>query len=396
MKMFNPPKKNKTAYFYYAKKQRSSLSKKNKDMTKKDINALIRKNWKELDDKTEWNTIADTDKKRFMEETELWNKYESERNVYTSITCKVNNIELGLCCLNNELRAQKPSIYPNRTCVLKTAKAKGLDYVQKLCIKNLEDVLKLIDWNKAHGISSYRLSSNMFPHATNKDFGVYSLDFCADLLKKIGDKVLEYGHRLSMHPGHFNHVGSPTESVFLNTIDDLEHHCDILERIEAGRDFKELRGILCIHGGGTYGDKEKSKKRWIENFKRLPENVKSRVCLENCEKSYSSEDCLEIAQAVGISHIFDVHHYNCYSILHPKEVQKPAEELIPRILKCWNDRGMKPYFHISEQGDGKVGKHSEFVEEIPKYMLDIDQDVTMDIEAKGKEKAVIYLAKKYS
>lgn len=391
----NPPKKNRTAYYYYSKESRKGVAKDNPDMSKKEVNALLRSNWKKCPNKSKWEKIAFEDEKRFQKETKLWNNYLKKRDVKETKSCTIKNVQLGLCCLNNSLRSQKPSIFPNRTVTLKTAKEKGLEHVQKLCVKNLQDVLTMIDWNEKNGISAYRLSSNMFPHATNKDFGVYTLDFCNDLLRQIGDKVLEYGHRLSMHPGHFNHVGAIKESVFENTVEDLEHHCDILDRIEAGRDFGNLKGILCIHGGGTYGDKEKSIQRWINNFKRLPERVRQRVCLENCEKSYSSEDCLRIAEEVGIPHIFDIHHYNCYSILH-KEVEQTTEvKLLPRILKTWSSRGLKPYFHISEQGDGKIGKHTEFVEDIPGYMFELGVNITLDVEAKGKEKAVKYLADKY-
>ena len=34
-------------------------------------------------------------------------------------------IQLGLCCLNTELRAQKPSVFASRTIILKTLADKG-------------------------------------------------------------------------------------------------------------------------------------------------------------------------------------------------------------------------------------------------------------------------------
>lgn len=392
----NNPTKNKTAYYYYSKEMRhTSLI---KDIpTKKEVNNTIRSMWKNVKDKTKWERLATEDKQRYLKEKIEWDKHVADRDVGSSepMICKIGTIELGLCCLNNTL--SKAKIFPNRTCVLKTALLKGKDYVKSLAIRNLKDVLTMLDWNHKNGISSYRLSSNMFPHCNNAKFdGGYTLDFADDLLKQIGKKSKEYGIRLSMHPGHFNHIGAKSEKVFENTVDDLKHHCDILDRIEKDLDFGFSRGILCVHGGGTYGDKEASMKRWVTNFKKLPYNIQMRICIENCEKSYNSEDCLKMCQELNIPHIFDVHHYNCFTHYNKDTIQKTAEELIPLVLETWDKRCLKPYFHISEQGNGPIGKHSEYVEEIPAYLLNIEKDITLDIEAKGKEKAIFYLTKKYS
>lgn len=391
MKM-NTPNKNRTAYYFFSNEKRKEIDIANKS----EKNKIIRQLWKETEERTKWNKMAEEDKKRYDEEFEKWNKYKTEREVNEKMICKIKNIEFGLCCLNNTLKEGNIKVFPNRTCVLKTALNKGLEYVKSLVIQNLEDVLKMLDWNYEHGISSYRLSSNMFPHSTNDKFnGGYNLDFVDELLKKIGEKAKKYGIRLSMHPGHFNHIGAKTDKVFNNTLIDLKHHNDILDRIEGDIDFGSKRGILCLHGGGTYGDKEQTIKRWIENFKKIPLNIQQRICIENCEKSYSSEDCLFIANQLNIPHIFDIHHYNCYPLYNKKYSQKSISELLPSILETWNKRRLKPYFHISEQGEGPIGKHSEYIEELPSYLLDIKEEITLDIEAKGKEKAIFYLTKKY-
>ena len=78
--------------------------------------------------------------------------------------------------------------------------------------------------------------------------------------------------------------------------------------------------------------------------------------LKNCERSYSIEDCLDISSKTGVPIVFDTHHYGCYKILHPDEKLKDAAEYIPEILETWN-KSIKPKFHVSEQGSGKVGHH---------------------------------------
>lgn len=310
-----------------------------------------------------------------------------------------NHIEFGLCCINTVLRKQ--NIFPNRTCRLSTATTKGLKHVQSLSLKNLEDVLVILDWCKRYNITSYRLSSDMFPHISNPQFSntpdtpSYSLDFAKSHLRKIGEKARTLGIRLSMHPGQFNQIASESEKVFANTKLDLLCHTNILDEIEQDGVDPFKRAIICIHGGGVYGDKKKTMERWCERFKTLPFNVKSRICLENCEKCYSADDCLVLCRKLNIPCIFDTHHYNCYSQLHPDETQRPADEIIPDVLQTWKRRGLKPYFHISEQGTGKIGHHSDYVENIPDYLLDIPQDITIDIEAKAKEQAILRLLCKY-
>ena len=59
---------------------------------------------------------------------------------------------------------------------------------------------------------------------------------------------------------------------------------------------------IVVHGGGVYGDKEKTIKRWCDQYYRLPENVQRRLVIENCEKCFSIKDCLKIAnQVAGLS-----------------------------------------------------------------------------------------------
>ena len=86
-------------------------------------------------------------------------------------------------------------------------------------------------------------------------------------------------------------------------------------------------------------------------------------------------------------------------MLHSNEEFLDAKDYIHKILETWSRRGIKPKFHISEQGSGKIGHHSDYISEIPEYLLEIPEkyNVKIDImiEAKKKEKAIIDLYKKY-
>ena len=303
-------------------------------------------------------------------------------------------IQLGLCCLNMTLRGQNPSIFASRKMIIRTIKEKGIYCLKIKIIENLCDVLKIMDWNEQNGIKVYRLSSEMFPHKSNPKVEDYNYDFALELLKLIGEKSKKYNQRLTFHPGQYNVVGTPNEKTFNQTCIDLKYHADVLDLMGLGKN-----SVMVVHGGGMYGDKEKTKLRWCEQYHKLPENVKKRLVLENCEKSFSIKDCLEVSDKINIPIVFDTHHFECYKLLHPDEDFEDANVYIPLILETWKKRGIKPKFHVSEQGSGRCGHHSDYIKEIPEYLLEIPEkynvDIDIMIEAKCKELAILKLYEKY-
>ncbi len=303
-------------------------------------------------------------------------------------------IQLGLCCLNTVLRQQIPSVFASRKMIMRTIREKGIFALKQRILLNLSDLLKMIEWNEQNGIKVFRLSSEAFPHKSNPRIENYTFDFAMESLKKIGELANKYGQRLTMHPGQFNCIASPSENTFKNTISDLSYQATFLDLLGTGKD-----SVMVIHGGGLYGDKEKAKQRWCENFYKLPKNVQNRLVLENCEKIFNIEDCLEISEKINIPVVFDTHHYTCYNLMHPDEKLKDASYYIPLILKTWERRGIKPKFHVSEQGSGRCGHHSQYIETIPDYLLEIPEkygiNIDIMIEAKMKEQAIFKLYKKY-
>ena len=298
----------------------------------------------------------------------------------------------GLCCINNSLRGtnKKNEIFCSRSCTRATY---TVSRAKELALKNVKDIVKLIEWNRDHNIRHLRLSSDMLPHYTDPECEKYTMDFADADLKVAGALANSLDHRITMHPGQFCVVGAKNPNILEKTTQDLAMHSEILERM--GIDDS---GILCIHGGGTYGDKESAKRRWIENFDDLPRKVKSRLCIENCEKSYSVRDCLDIAQACKIPVILDSHHYNCYCHYHPEYEQETPEELMDEVIESWASR--VPVMHVSEQREtGPVGAHHNYVQTIPSYMIEVcdkyNTELHIEVEAKAKESAIALLQKRY-
>ena len=301
-------------------------------------------------------------------------------------------IQLGLCCLNTVLRAENPPVYCSRTIIQRIIKERGIEELKSRALQNCRDIINLIEWNEANGIRVFRLSSELFPHKSNENVEDYTLDYADSELKKVGALARKYGHRLTFHPGQYNVLGTPNPKTLQRTIADLDWHAEVLDRMEMPPE-----SVMVIHGGGLYGDKKATMDRWCENYLKLPSYIKKRLVLENCEKCFSVTDCLLISQRVGVPVVFDTHHFECYKLLHPNETFEEMSFYIPDILNSWGT--IKPKFHISEQGSGKIGHHSDFIENIPQCMLDIPKDYNVNIdimiEAKKKELAIFKLYAKY-
>lgn len=304
-------------------------------------------------------------------------------------------IQLGLCCMNTTLKEHKPPIYSSRRMAVKTIHKQGIDELKHRIKLNLIGLKKMLEWNEENGIKVFRISSEIFPHKTNPAIPAYSFDFAKELLKEVGDYAKQHNHRLTIHPGQYNVIGTENEKTFQQTVKNLDYQAEMLDLMGMGVD-----SVMVIHGGGVYGDKPKTIERWCRNFYRLPERVQKRLVIENCEKSYSIEDCLYISSKVNIPVVFDTHHYDCYILLHKNHTLQPACTYMPAILETWKKRNIKPKFHVSEQCcGGRVGKHSDYIETIPEYLLHIPRlyntHIDIMIEAKKKELSIQNLYKTY-
>ena len=301
-------------------------------------------------------------------------------------------IQLGLCCMNTTLR--KKNIYSSRKIFMRIIQERGLEELKRRILLNLDDLYSMLEWNEQHGIRVFRLSSELFMHKTNPKVENYTYEFAIPLLQKIGAYAKKHGHRLTFHPGQYNVLASPNSKYVKQTILDLQYHADVLDIMGMGPD-----SVMVIHGGGIYDNKQKTMERWVQNYKTLPPSIQRRLVLENCEKIFSIQDCLWIHSQTGVPIVMDTHHFTCYEKMHPQESFLPPQDYILPVLDTWNQRNIKPKFHVSEQGNGRIGHHSDYVESIPKYLLDIPSlyhiDIDIMIEAKMKELSIFHLYEKY-
>ncbi|EGO00170.1 hypothetical protein SERLA73DRAFT_107167 [Serpula lacrymans var. lacrymans S7.3] len=296
---------------------------------------------------------------------------------------------LGYACLNTILRNKKPvheAIFCSRTCRIDTIKKEGLDFVKDLGRRNAEDMLKIIEWNERNNIRFMRLSSEMFPFASHAIYG-YSLTYCAPLLASIGALAAKYGHRLTTHPGQFTQLGSPREDVVEASIRELKYHCEMLDIMGIGPD-----GVMIVHGGGVYGDKDETLKRIKATIQRLPQNVRDRLVLENDELCYNAAELLPLCTELSVPLILDYHH----DLLNPSPNLPPAA-IIQQANAIFARRGIRPKQHLSEPRAGAVSimerrAHADRCQALPE---DLPDDMDLMIEAKDKEQAVLHLYRMY-
>jgi UV DNA damage endonuclease len=206
-----------------------------------------------------------------------------------------------------------------------------------------------------------------------------------DTLEKVGKYVLDNDMRVGFHPGQFCVLPSPTPKVVDNTINELDKSAKILDLMGLPINHKFS---LNIHVGGSYGDKESTLKRFVENFSRLSSSAKSRLVIENDDKAsqYSVVDLYEgLHKHINIPITFDFfHHLFCTGDLDQDAAAKLA-------ASTWPDN-IRPLAHYSSSRkiheDSKVvnRSHADYIYE---KMPVISKIFDIEIEAKSKELALL-------
>lgn len=241
-------------------------------------------------------------------------------------------LHIGYACINLSLQANK--ITTNRGMVKKTFTEKGIAYASELALKNVRDLLTIVDWNLEHGFQLFRISSDLFPWAS--EYRIATLPDFAEIretLEEIGARPI----RLTMHPGPFNQLAGQGK-VLENTIKDLEYQSDVFD----------LMGLkpshwnkINIHAGGTYGDKAATLARFAKNFSLLSENLRARLTVENDDRPtlYTVTDLVSLYEAIGTPIVFDYFHHS----LNPGS--QSEEEAFLTAYSTWD---VRPVFHYSD------------------------------------------------
>ena len=306
----------------------------------------------------------------------------------------VNN-KIGYACINMQLSyptkyGNQPrgteKITTNRSMIRRTFDEKGVDYASEICLQNVKDLHKIVAWNITNGYDFFRMSSDMAPWKTEYDWSdLKDIDEIKKWFHSVGVMAHTHGVRLTTHPGPFNVLVSPHDHVIENCIKDLSIHGDEMDFMMLSRTpYNKIN----IHLGGVYGDKESAMDRFCKNFERLPENVRTRLTVENDDKAsmYSVKELYDgIYTRIGIPIVFDYHHHRfCDGGLSEQEALELA-------ISTW-PKDIVPVVHYSEsrsieQLNEKIKPqaHSDYVLD---YIDTYGHNVDIMVEAKHKELAV--------
>ncbi len=293
-------------------------------------------------------------------------------------------MRLGLCCL---FKGEDISF---RTITAKTMlgmkEEQRLEKVSGVCRANAESLLAAVIAVEKLGIGAFRIMSPLFPRMTHPEAG-YKLSDLPDcrrieeLLGKVREWTVAHDIRLSFHPDQFVVLSSPRPEVVDSSIRELEYQGWLAEKVGAD--------VINIHVGGVYGDKGEALARFGRAYGMLTQRVRERLTVENDDVGYTVRDLLPLADSLSIPVVYDVHHHRCL----PDGLT--AEEATLLVGQTWQGTGREMYCHLSSPREGWSGKrpkaHADYIDpdDFPECWL--NKPMTVDIEAKAKELAVLRL-----
>ncbi len=295
-------------------------------------------------------------------------------------------LRFGLCCLF----IKEPIRFRTTTAKALSALTRGeqLEKASAICLHNAQSLLSALEAVNRMGIGAFRVMSPLFPRMTHPVVG-YRLDdlpgqiFISETLQQVRRFAEQNQIRLSFHPDQFVVLSSNNPQVVKNSIDELEYHGWLAELIGAD--------VINIHAGGVYGNKDGALERFCHSFALLSDRVTQRLTLENDDISYTVADLLPVCKSLKIPLVYDLHHHRC----NPDSLSIEAATQL--CAQTWQTVAKEPYCHISSPKDGwqsaNCRPHADYIDinDFPDCWL--EHNMTIDVEAKAKELAVIHLIK---
>ncbi len=290
-------------------------------------------------------------------------------------------IRLGLCCqfLEEPIRFRTTTArYLGRLI-----RSEQLQKLSRLCLSNSQALFQAIEFCHRNHIGCFRVNSRILPLKTHPQLA-YSMDILPDAREirntflECGKKAAQSGVRLTFHPDQFILLSSPDEEIVRNSIRELEYQAEVSDWIGAD--------VINLHGGGGYGDKRSALERMGKSIAKLNREIRRRLTLENDDRVYTPSDLLPFCRKHRLPFVYDVHHHRC----HPDRLTVP--EATRMALETWN---REPLFHISSPREGWGSSRPRYhrddidIRDFPDCWMDLA--VTIEVEAKAKERAVIRL-----
>ena len=114
---------------------------------------------------------------------------------------------------------------------------------------NLAALERMIDYNHKNDIKLFRISSDLIPFGSSPVNTLAWPEIHKEAFDRIGAKIRNSGMRVSLHPGQYTVLNSPTEDVVERAIEDLIYHDKILTAL--GTDKKTKSSCMSAASMGT-------------------------------------------------------------------------------------------------------------------------------------------------
>ena len=302
----------------------------------------------------------------------------------TPTTQPPTGIRWGLCCqfLDHDIRFRTAT----HRYVSGLAPDERRRYLADIVRANAAALRDAVEACHAMGIGAFRMNSQIAPLATHPASG-YALEdldeeghgSLADAYRAAGARARELGLRLSFHPDQFVVLNSERDDVVRSSVQELEMQAGIARLVGAD--------VICLHAGGAAGGVPAALERLERGIDLLSSEARSRLAIENDDRSFAPRDLAPMCARTGVPMIYDAHHHRCHGD------GLTVDEATALALATWGTR--EPWFHLSSPRDGWDARnprpHGDYVD--PADFPDAWRRLraTVDIEAKDKERAVLRL-----
>ena len=275
-------------------------------------------------------------------------------------------MRLGHCCTFVEAPIKLRHTTARYAGSLDTRERKR--FLVELALHNAAALADAVRWCASNGVGAFRIHNELVPLLTHPTLG-WKLD--PAVVRAL--RAVPEGVRLSFHPDQFVVPGSEREEVVASSLRELESLAAIAEHVGAEQ--------LTLHGGGARPTKQAALERLAAGLRRLSPRARRLIVLENDDTVYTVEDLLPL----GTPLVYDVHHHRC----NPDSLT--VEQATDLAAETW--RGREPWMHLSSPAErrGDRRPHADYIapRDVPAYWR--DKSLTVDIEAKAKERAVLRL-----
>ena len=270
---------------------------------------------------------------------------------------------------------------------------------------SIEALHGVFDYLDRVDIRMYRMTASLAPYATHPDLPQFhgQVAECVDELGALGARARELGIRLSTHPGQYIVLNSEDPAIRDSAIRDLELQAELFDAMGIGPE-----GIVVLHVGGAAGGHEAALQRFERGWELLSERARSRVTIENDDRTFGLCHVLELHRRTGAKVVWDILHHHCND---PDGITD--REALELALNTW-PAGVRPKIHYStpktamEERKKKVGRrverswvlpqlraHADMIDPIgfEHFVRETAADLEFDVmlEAKAKDLAVLRL-----